>query len=334
MQTVTLVPGDGIGPEIVEATRRVVEASGAQITWEVINAGVAVAEQEGTPIPARLIENIRDHGVALKGPVTTPVAQGFGSVNVALRRQLDLYACVRPARSLPVVKSRYRDIDLIVIRENTEGLYSGLEHEVAPGVVESLKIVTEAACRRVSRFAFEYARSQGRRHITAVHKANIMKQTDGLFLRVARQVAAAWPEIEYDERIIDATSMHLVLNPHQFDILLMGNLYGDILSDLVAGLVGGLGVTPSANLGDHCAVFEACHGSAPDIAGKGIANPTALILAAAWMLEHIGQQAAGTRIRRAVEAVLADGRCVTGDLGGTANTTEMTEAIVTALPAA
>ena len=333
-RTVTLIPGDGIGPEVVAAARDVVEASGAEVQWEVIQAGAAVAERDGDAIPPRLIESIRRHGVALKGPVATPIGGGFASVNVALRRQLELYACLRPARSLPGVPSRYEDVDLIIVRENTEGLYSGLEHEVTAGVVESLKIVTEAASRRISRFAFEYAQEHGRRKITAVHKANIMKMSDGLFLKIAREVAAAYPEIEYEECIIDACCMHLVQNPAQFDMLLMGNLYGDIISDLVAGLVGGLGVTASANLGADCAVFEACHGSAPDIAGQGIANPTAIIFAAAWMLEYIGQPEAGGRIRAAIDSVLKVGECVTGDLGGQATTREMTQAVIAALPGA
>ena len=329
---VTLLSGDGIGPEVAGATRQVLEAAGVRIEWHELEGGAAAVEQYGSQLPEHVLQSIRDDRVALKGPLTTPIGSGFASANVLLRKKLDLYACLRPVQSLPGVKSRYGDVDLVVVRENTEGLYSGLEHEVVPGVVESLKIITERACRRISEFAFDYARRYGRRCITAVHKANIMKMSDGLFLRCSREVAERYPDIAYNEMIIDAACMRLVLDPHRFDILLCENLYGDIISDLTAGLVGGLGVVPGANLGEHCAVFEAVHGSAPDIAGKGIANPTAMILSACLMLAHLGEHDAATRIRAAVIHVLQEGVHITGDVGGTAGTAEFTEAVIAALP--
>jgi isocitrate dehydrogenase (NAD+) len=292
-----------------------------------VDAGGEVAARYGTPLPESVSNSVRVNRVALKGPVTTPVGEGFGSVNVALRKGLNLYACLRPVRSLPGVRSRYQDIDLVVVRENTEGLYSGIEHLVVPGVAESLKIITEQASTRIAHFAFRYARQNGRRKVTAVHKANIMKVSDGLFLESVRRARRSYPDIEYEELIVDAVCMNLVRDPYRFDVLLMENLYGDILSDLCAGLVGGLGVVPGANIGDDCAVFEAVHGSAPDIAGKGIANPTACILSAAMMLDHIGERPAATRVREALSSVLAEGSVLTPDLGGHATTRQMTQAI-------
>jgi isocitrate dehydrogenase (NAD+) len=328
---VTLLPGDGIGPEVSGATQQVIEASGVEIEWHEMEAGAAAIEKHGTQLPDHVVESIVRDGVALKGPLTTPIGTGFSSANVALRKRLDLYACLRPVSILPGVKTRFENVDLIVVRENTEGLYSGIEHEVVPGVVESLKITTERACRRISEFAFEHAKRNKRKRITAVHKANIMKMTDGLFLKCAREVAARYPETEYNEMIVDATCMWLVQDPLRFDILLCENLYGDLLSDLCAGLVGGLGVVPGANIGVNCAVFEAVHGSAPDIAGKGVANPTAMLLSGCMMLDHLGERAAADRIRSAVVKVLSERKTVTRDLGGTASTQEYATALVSAL---
>jgi isocitrate dehydrogenase (NAD+) len=324
---VTLIPGDGIGPEVVEATLRVLDAAGAQLEWERRQAGVEAMDEHGTPLPEGVLDSIRRTGVALKGPITTPVGKGFRSVNVQLRQSLGLYANLRPVVSLPDVPSRFSGVDLVIVRENTEGLYSGLEHEVVPGVVESLKIITAAASTRVARFAFEYARRHGRRRVTAVHKANIMKLADGLFLDCCRAVAAEYPDIRFDDRIIDNLCMQLVIRPEDYDVLVLENLYGDIVSDLAAGLVGGLGVAPGANIGDDAAVFEAVHGSAPDIAGQGLANPTALIQSAILMLEHLGLDDAAARIRGALLAVFRSG-VRTRDLGGTASTDEFTSAVV------
>jgi len=329
--TVTLIPGDGIGPEVTEAVLRVLDASGVSIEWERHVAGVEAVERAGSPLPRDLIESIRRTKVALKGPVTTPIAEGFTSVNVGLRKALDLYANLRPVRHLPGVSSRFTDVDLVIVRENTEDLYAGLEHEVVPGVVESLKIITERASTRIARFAFTYARSHARQKVTAIHKANIMKLGDGLFLESVRRVAREFPDIVYDEKIVDATCMHLVLNPSQFDVLVMPNLYGDIVSDLCAGLVGGLGVVGAANLGIDIGVFEAVHGSAPDIAGKGLANPTALLLSAVLMLGHLGEDAAAGRIEAALGRVLREGAVRTRDLGGLASTLEFAEAVCRAL---
>ena len=329
--TVTLIPGDGIGPEVTEAVLRVLDASGVSIEWERHLAGVEAVERAGSPLPRDLIESIRRTKVALKGPVTTPIAEGFTSVNVGLRKALDLYANLRPVRHLPGVSSRFTDVDLVIVRENTEDLYAGLEHEVVPGVVESLKIITERASTRIARFAFTYARSHARQKVTAIHKANIMKLGDGLFLESVRRVAREFPDIVYDEKIVDATCMHLVLNPSQFDVLVMPNLYGDIVSDLCAGLVGGLGVVGAANLGIDIGVFEAVHGSAPDIAGKGLANPTALLLSAVLMLGHLGEDAAAGRIEAALGRVLREGAVRTRDLGGPASTLEFAEAVCRAL---
>jgi isocitrate dehydrogenase (NAD+) len=328
---ITLIPGDGIGPEVVGAAVSVLRATGVQIEWEPFVVGSEALTKYGDPLPQNLLESIRRNKLALKGPVITPVGTGFVSSNVRLRKELDLYANLRPVRSLKGVKSRYEGVDLIVVRENTEDLYSGLEHEVVPGVVESLKIITDRASRRIARFAFEYARSEGRKRITAIHKANIMKLSDGLFLNCFREVARDYPEIQAGDLIVDNACMQLVINPQQFDVLLLENLYGDIISDLGAGLVGGLGVVPGANIGEEIAVFEAVHGSAPNIAGRGIANPTALIQTAVLMLRHIGERDSAARIQIALEKVLEQGKSLTRDLGGQASTTEFTEAVIHAL---
>jgi isocitrate dehydrogenase (NAD+) len=328
---VTLVPGDGIGPEVTAAVLHVLDRSGVRIEWDRHEAGLVSFERSGETLPHALLESIRRTGVALKGPVTTPVGEGFTSVNVGLRQALDLYANVRPVRNLPGVASRFAGVDLVIVRENTEDLYAGLEHVVVPGVVESLKIITARASRRIAEFAFALASRTGRARVTAVHKANIMKLGDGLFLESVRGVARDWPDVAYDERIVDAACMHLVMRPETFDVLVLPNLYGDIVSDLCAGLVGGLGVVPGANLGDHAAVFEAVHGTAPDIAGRNVANPTALLLSAVMMLEHLGERDAAGRIRRALETVLAAGAVRTPDLGGAASTTAFAAAIAQAL---
>jgi isocitrate dehydrogenase (NAD+) len=327
-RTVTLIPGDGIGPEVTEATVRVLEAAGAGIEWERHAVGAEAVERFGEPLPAAVLESIRRNGVALKGPVTTPVGRGFQSVNVQLRQKLDLYANLRPVRSLPSIAARFEGVDLVVVRENTEGLYKGLEHEVVPGVVESLKIITAAASTRIARFAFEYARANGRKRVTAVHKANIMKLSDGLFLSCFREVAKEYPELEADDRIIDNLCMQLVLQPERFDVLVLENLYGDIVSDLCAGLVGGLGLVPGANLGDGVAVFEAVHGSAPDIAGKNVANPLALIRSAILMLRHLGEDEVVARLRGALRTVIVERRIMTRDLGGTATTSGFADAVI------
>jgi isocitrate dehydrogenase (NAD+) len=329
--TVTLIPGDGIGPEVAAAAVRVLSATGIEFQWETVMAGAEAAGREGNPLPPAVLESIRRNRVALKGPTATPIGTGHRSVNVALRKTLDLYANLRPVQTLPGVKSRYDGVDLVVVRENTEDLYSGLEHVVVPGVVESIKIITERASTRIARFAFDYARAHGRKRITAVHKANIMKLSDGLFLDCCRAVAAVHTDIAYDEMIVDNTCMQLVLDPTRFDILLLENLYGDIVSDLCAGFIGGLGMAPGANIGEEAAVFEAVHGSAPDIAGKNKANPMALILSGTMMLDHLGEHEAADRVRAAVHAVLREGKKLTGDLGGTAGTTELAEAIASRL---
>jgi isocitrate dehydrogenase (NAD+) len=326
MHRITLIEGDGIGPEVTRAVVTILDAAGLQVEWEPQIAGVLALERYNTPLPPELLDSIERNKVALKGPVTTPVGGGFTSVNVGLRKALNLFVNLRPVWSIPSVPSRYSGIDIIIVRENTEDLYAGIEHEVVPGVVESLKIITEEASTRVARFAFEYARTHDRKRVTAVHKANIMKMSDGLFLRCVRQVGEQFPGITCDDRIVDNACMQLVLNPTQFDILLLPNLYGDIVSDLCAGLVGGLGVVPGANLGEEIGVFEAVHGSAPDIAGKGIANPTALLFSALLMLRHIGEGAMADRIMNAVVATLTDG-VRTRDLGGTATTMEYADAI-------
>jgi isocitrate dehydrogenase (NAD+) len=324
---ITLIPGDGIGPEVTAAVVRVLAAAGVAIEWDRHDAGVVAFKRVGQALPADLLESIRRNKVALKGPVTTPIAEGFTSVNVGLRKALGLYANLRPVRNVDGVESRFKGVNLVIVRENTEDLYSGLEHEVVPGVVESLKIITEKASTRIAHFAFTHAREAGRTRVTAIHKANIMKLGDGLFLESARAVSRQYTEIGYDERIVDAACMHLVMHPEKFDVLLLPNLYGDIVSDLCAGLVGGLGVVPGANVGGDCAVFEAVHGSAPDIADKNLANPTALLLSALMMLDHIGERARAERIRAALSKVLTEGRVRTRDLGGQASTTEFTDAI-------
>jgi isocitrate dehydrogenase (NAD+) len=329
-RTITLIPGDGIGPEVTEAVVRIFHAAAVDIEWERHDAGVTAFERFRQSLPAELLVSIRRNKVALKGPVTTPIGEGFTSVNVGLRKALELYANLRPVRNLEGVSSRFQGVDLVIVRENTEDLYSGLEHEVVPGVVESLKIITERASTRIARFAFEHARAHGRKRVTAIHKANIMKLGDGLFLKCVRKVADRYPDIQCDDRIVDAACMHLVINPAQFDMLLMPNLYGDIVSDLCAGLVGGLGVVPAANLGYEIGVFEAVHGSAPDIAGKGLANPTALLLSALLMLRHLGEALIADQIMKALGATLESGT-KTRDLGGRASTTEFTEAICTRL---
>ena len=329
--TITLIPGDGIGPEVTRAVIRILDASGVSISWDAQDAGVTALQQSGSPLPDTLIESIRRHKVALKGPVTTPIGEGFTSVNVGLRKALDLYANLRPVWNLPGAPARFSGVDLVIVRENTEDLYSGLEHEIIPGVVESLKIITERASTRIARFAFEHARRHGRKKVTAVHKANIMKLSDGLFLESTRAVARQFADIQYEEKIVDAACMHLVMRPEQFDVLLLPNLYGDIVSDLCAGLVGGRGLVPGANLGARTAVFEAVHGSAPDIAGKNVANPTALLQSALMMLRHIGETAAADRIWAAMMRVLGDGTSRTRDLGGSATTTAYADAIIAAL---
>jgi isocitrate dehydrogenase (NAD+) len=325
--TITLIAGDGIGPEVSGAVVKILETAGLDVEWESHLAGVLALEAHGSTLPTALLDSIRRNRVALKGPVTTPVGGGFTSVNVGLRKALDLFVNLRPVWNIPSVPSKYEGVDLVIVRENTEDLYSGLEHEVVPGVVESLKIITEEASTRVARFAFDYARKHKRRRVTAVHKANIMKMGDGLFLRSVQKVAAEYPDIVSDDRIVDAACMHLVMNPAQFDVLVMPNLYGDIVSDLCAGLVGGLGVVPAANLGAEIGVFEAVHGSAPDIAGKSVANPMALLLSAVLMLRHIDEGPMADRIMRALANVLSAGTVRTRDLGGTASTIEFTEAI-------
>ena len=324
---ITLIPGDGIGPEVTRAVVKVLEAAGFTPQWESFSAGAEAMEEHGTTLPEALLESIRKNKIALKGPITTPVGKGFTSVNVGLRKALDLYANLRPVSNLPAVKSRFSGVDLVIVRENTEDLYAGLEHVVVPGVVESLKIITEVASTRIAVFAFEQARRRGRKTVTAVHKANIMKLGDGLFLDCARKVAARYPDIQFEDRIVDAVCMHLVMHPERLDVLLLPNLYGDIVSDLCAGLVGGLGVVPAANLGEGgVGVFEAVHGTAPDIAGKDIANPTALLLSAVLMLQHLGEDAKAGAIVAALKRTLESGQ-VTPDLGGTATTTSFADAI-------
>jgi len=331
--TVSLIPGDGIGPEVADATVRAVEATGIPVRWERVELTREVIEQSGESLPEGVVESLQRTRVGLKGPVTTPIAGGFQSVNVALRKRLDLFANVRPVRNLPGLKTRYQDakIDMIIFRENTEDLYAGLEHEVVTDVVTSLKVITRRASERIARYTFEFAKRTGRQQITAVHKANIMKLGDGLFLRCCREVAREYPDIGYKELIVDNAAMQLVMRPETFDLLLMPNLYGDIVSDLAAGLVGGLGIVPGSNMGERCAVFEAVHGSAPDIAGKGIANPTALMQSAVLMLAHLGEQAASARLQTAIERVYAGAKHLTPDVGGSAGTTEFTDAVIAAM---
>ncbi|MGH9902592.1 MAG: isocitrate dehydrogenase (NAD(+)) [Pyrinomonadaceae bacterium] len=329
--TITLIPGDGIGPEVTSAVVRIIEASGVEVAWETHYAGAQALEKFGNTLPDELLQSIKRNKVALKGPITTPVGKGFTSVNVGLRKTLDLYANLRPVRSLPNVPSRYPELDLVVVRENTESLYAGLEHVVVPGVVESLKIITEKASTRIARYAFEYARREGRQKVTAIHKANIMKLSDGLFLECFRTVSKDYPEITADDKIVDNACMQLVMRPEQFDIMLLENLYGDIVSDLCAGLVGGLGLVPGANIGELGAVFEAVHGSAPDIAGQNVANPTALLQSGILMLRYLDERDAAERIERAMLKVFAEGKVRTRDIGGTAKTNEFARAVVEAM---
>jgi isocitrate dehydrogenase (NAD+) len=328
MHAITLIPGDGIGPEVASNVVRIIEASGVEVQWETYYAGAQALEKFGETLPKELLDSILRNKVALKGPITTPVGKGFTSVNVGLRKTLDLYANLRPVRALPNVPCRYPELDLIVVRENTESLYAGLEHVVVPGVVESLKIITEKASTRIARFAFEHARRESRKKVTAVHKANIMKLSDGLFLDCFRRVSVEYPDIEADDKIVDNACMQLVMRPEQFDVMLLENLYGDIVSDLCAGLVGGLGLVPGANIGEKGAVFEAVHGSAPDIAGQGIANPTALLQSGILMLRYIGEREAADRIEKAMLTVFEEGKVRTRDIGGTAKTAEFADAII------
>src|SRR6202451_2241219 len=325
---ITLIRGDGIGPEVTQAAVRILEATGLKFEWESFQAGAEAYEKYHEYIPKELTESIERTRVGLKGPVTTPVGGGFPSINVALRKQFELYANFRPIKNLPHIPTRYPDVDLIIVRENTESLYSGIEHEVVPGVVESLKIITEKASTRIAKFAFAYARKSKRKKIHAIHKANIMKLSDGLFLRCCRKIAEGFPEITYAEHIVDNTCMQLVMNPYQYDMLVMENLYGDIISDLCAAFVGGLGFVPSANLGDHCAIFEAVHGSAPDIAGKNLANPTALLRSGLLMLRHLGEFDASMQIRNAVEKVYRPPAKLTKDIGGQAGTSEFADSVI------
>jgi isocitrate dehydrogenase (NAD+) len=335
MHKVTLIPGDGIGPSIAEATVKVIEAAGVKIQWDTVDAGVAAIEKYRDPLPLNVIESIKTNKVALKGPITTPVSSGFRSVNVALRKEFDLYANVRPAHSFEGVPSRFKDIDLVIVRENTEEFYAGIEHYIDPlrSAAETIGIVTRMGSERIIRYAYEYARKEGRKKVTTVHKANILKYTGGLFLEVSREVAKQYPDIESNDKIIDNMAMQMVTNPHQFDVIVTTNLFGDILSDLASGLVGGLGLAPGANIGYTAAIFEAVHGSAPDIAGKNLANPCALILAGVMMLRHLGEESAAERIEAAVRAVLKEGKSVTRDLKpeGFVGTTEMADAIIAKL---
>lgn len=326
--TITLIPGDGIGPEVASNVVRILEAAGLEVTWETHYAGAQALEKFGTTLPDELLASITRNKVALKGPITTPVGKGFASVNVGLRKTLDLYANLRPVRALPNVPCRYPELDLVIVRENTESLYAGLEHVVVPGVVESIKIITEKASTRIAKFAFEYAVREGRKRITAAHKANIMKLSDGLFLECFRNVAKDYPAIAADDRIIDNACMQLVMRPEQFDVMLLENLYGDIVSDLCAGLVGGLGLVPAANIGERGAVFEAVHGSAPDIAGQGIANPTALLQSGILMLRYLGEREAADKVETSMLKVFEEGKVRTRDIGGSARTAEFADAII------
>jgi len=330
---ITLIPGDGIGHEVTQAVVRILESTGVRFEWESYAAGAEAYEKYKEYLPKELLESIERNRVGLKGPVTTPIGEGFSSINVALRKKFELFANFRPIFNLPGIPTRYPGVDLIIVRENTEGEYSGIEHEVVPGVVESLKIITEKASTRIARFAFEYARREKRKKIFAIHKANIMKMTDGLFLRCARNISKEYPEITYGEHIVDNTCMQLVMNPYQYDVLLLENLYGDIISDLCAAFVGGLGLVPGANLGHECAIFEAVHGSAPDIAGKNIANPTAMLQSAVLMLRHLGEREAADRVHEALENVYRKKENLTRDVGGTASTTEFAEAVIAAMSA-
>ena len=327
MYTVTLIPGDGIGPEVTDAMVKVVEASGAKINWEKVQAGEAVIEKYNTAIPDYVIDSIKKNKVTIKGPITTPVGRGFKSVNVTLRQKLDLYVNLRPIKSFKGIKSRYEDVDLVIVRENTEDLYAGIEHKIGDYAAESIKIITKPACERICKFAFDYAKDNNRKKVTGVHKANIMKLSDGLFLNTFREVAKDY-NIESDDLIVDAAAMNLVLNPENYDVMVMPNLYGDILSDLCSGLVGGLGIIPGANIGKDVAVFEAVHGSAPQIAGQNIANPTAIIQSAVMMLKYLGEVDAAKKIEKALEEVFLKGEKLTVDLGGNSTTEEFTDEII------
>src|SRR5438132_3695337 len=328
---ITLLPGDGIGPEVTASVVAIIECAGVQVQWDSYFVGAEAVSRFGDPLPQEVLDSILRNKVALKGPVTTPVGTGFTSINVRLRKTLDLYANLRPVKSMPNIVTKFENVDLIVVRENTEDLYSGLEHEVVPGVVESLKIITERASTRIAKFAFEYAKHHGRKKIHAIHKANIMKLSDGLFLRSVRAVAAQFPDIEYKELIVDNACMQIVMDPLQFDMLLLPNLYGDVMSDLAAGLVGGLGVVPSANIGDECAMFEAVHGTAPDIAGKGLANPTALLMSSILMLDHLGERNTAQRIQNALERVYREAKDTTRAVGGRAGIEEFADSVIDAL---
>lgn len=328
MKKITLIPGDGIGPEISDAVQKIIEAAGVKIDWDVQSAGADVAQTEGTPLPDRVIDSIKKNKVALKAPVTTPIGKGFRSVNVALRKSLDLYSCLRPAQNIPGVKTRFDNVDLVVVRENTEDLYAGIERQIDENTAESIKVITRGASERIAEFAFDYAIKNNRKKVTAVSKANICKLSDGLFLEAARTVAKNYPQIEYKEILVDNLCMQLVINPQQFDVLVLPNLYGDIVSDLTSGLIGGLGVAQGANIGKDCAVFEPVHGSAPDIKGQNKANPTALLLSAVMMLDYIGEKEAAQKIKNALYKVLEEGKVLTQDLGGNSGTTDFTQEII------
>lgn len=328
LHRITLIPGDGIGPEVTASARKIVDASGVKIEWDIVQAGAAVIEEYGTPLPDYVLDSIKKNKIALKGPVTTPVGKGFRSVNVTLRQTLNLYSNIRPVKTYEGVKSRYDNVDLVIFRENTEDLYAGIEHMVSEDIAESIKIISKKASDRIVRAAFDYARKHNRKKVTAVHKANIMKLSDGLFLKCARNIAEEYKDIEFEDVIVDAMSMKLVLNPENYDVLVMPNLYGDILSDMASGLVGGLGLMPGANIGEDGAVFEPAHGSAPDIAGQNKANPSAAILTAVMMLNHIGESEAAEKIEKALAETIREGGCLTEDLGGSAGTTEFTEEVI------
>lgn len=331
MYKITLIPGDGIGPEVANATKRLIDASGVKITWDIQDAGENMIKEHGTPLPEAVKESIRTNRIALKGPITTPVGTGFRSVNVALRQEFDLYANVRPAKTYKGIPSRYENVDIIIVRENTEDLYAGVEHMIGEDAAESIKIFTRKGCERIIRYAFDFARREGRKKVTAVHKANIMKCTDGMFLSIAREIAQEYSDIEFEDMIVDAMCMNLVQTPENYDVLVLPNLYGDIVSDLCAGLVGGLGVAPGVNMGKDIAIFEAVHGSAPTIAGKNLANPTAMMLSGVQMLRYLGETEAADRIEKAISKVLEDGKFVTHDLGGQLGTSEYTDKIIEAL---
>ena len=328
MKTITLIPGDGIGPEISDAVTKIIDAAGVKINWDIQSAGADVAEAEGTPLPDRVIDSIKKNKIALKAPVTTPIGKGFRSVNVALRKSLDLYACLRPAKNIPGIKTRFDNVDLIVVRENTEDLYAGIERQIDENKAESIKIITREASERIADYAFDYAVKNNRKKVTAVSKANICKLSDGLFLEAARAVAKKYPQIEYNEILVDNLCMQLVINPSKFDVLVLPNLYGDIVSDLTSGLIGGLGVAQGANIGKDCAVFEPVHGSAPDIKGQNKANPTALLLSACMMLDYIGEKDSSLKIKNALYKVLEEGKVITQYLGGSASTTEFRDEII------